>query len=944
MTSASLLLSVRGTAQTTDTQEQREEEDQLGAKAMMLAVQGQVGRAVVESNRYVALMLQRHGSKSDEYREALQAHAVILAMQGDASAAAILDQSKRDEAPPTDARDLVFNRAITEVNTAGRYESEGNIIAAEGVWRRLEDSTSRESLWGSPAAGFGDFLFRNGKLAEACDFYHRLGQLAPMATAELDFSRLETTAKEAKCLGLIGKNHESDDLFRKVEEDTDRALAEQDKAWRNIPSIINTPKPKDNPRLAQLYSQFDAQMNEQMATIAGGTRAMNGAMLSPIVDVFEAAGRYRTAEKWRRIAVAGSATLATNPIYSYMADRLSEPDRFALAHNLLEQGVPTDEPRTLIAAVTRKARFRIYGTGASPADALDQDEQRKASGAYFATLANADWTSRRLVGADGTALTRDGFLALQETMSGTTTRAVAQTAARNFAQQSAGLEATVRHREALNDQWRALHFQQNAVLGQGDMATAKLSQLAAEQQKVEASIDGIDAQLRKIAPAYFAILQPEPITPSAAQAILASDEAVLLVVPTDLGTHLLVVTRGQIFWQRSSLSADKVDAMVHALRCDLASDQGCVKGAATIDLGGTRAATRGGAGNRFDRRTAHELYAALIEPIADAIRDKPNLYIAATGSLTSLPFGVLVMDAPAPGTNDGDPETLRHTRWFEDAHVLVQIPSLQALYYLRSYGRRDGGVDGFAGYGDPLLAGTAAVRGGGGTLRAIDALSLSSGRASATGGLLMDPAQLRALARLPGTQGELEAMRAQFNAPATALHMEARMTETAFKAASAKGSLAHIRILALATHGIAAHELNLAEPGLVFTPPATATDLDDGYLSASEVVGLNLSGTQWVILSACNTASPSDRGESGLSGLARAFFYAGAPTLLVSHWPILDDVAATLTVDTLNRAHASGTSRAKALQQAIIAIRSDGNPNHAHPSAWAPFTLVGEGK
>jgi CHAT domain-containing protein len=171
------------------------------------------------------------------------------------------------------------------------------------------------------------------------------------------------------------------------------------------------------------------------------------------------------------------------------------------------------------------------------------------------------------------------------------------------------------------------------------------------------------------------------------------------------------------------------------------------------------------------------------------------------------------------------------------------------------------------------------------------------------------------------------------------------MTEAALRSAD----LSNVRILHLATHGLTASEAGQrgarSEPGLVFTPPAQATSQDDGYLAASEVLTLNLTGVDWVILSACNTAAPSGTpGEPGLSGLARAFFYAGAPSLLVSHWPVGDDVAAALTVNTLSRTQA-GETRATALQNAMRDIRNDPtNPSFAHPSAWAPFIIAGEGR
>jgi CHAT domain-containing protein len=92
----------------------------------------------------------------------------------------------------------------------------------------------------------------------------------------------------------------------------------------------------------------------------------------------------------------------------------------------------------------------------------------------------------------------------------------------------------------------------------------------------------------------------------------------------------------------------------------------------------------------------------------------------------------------------------------------------------------------------------------------------------------------------------------------------------------------------------------LAEPGLILTPPARGTsdpkalERDDGFLTASEITTLKLDANS-VLLSACNAAGPQDEGAKALSGMARAFFYAGGRALLVSHWAVESDAAVKLT-------------------------------------------------
>lgn len=198
------------------------------------------------------------------------------------------------------------------------------------------------------------------------------------------------------------------------------------------------------------------------------------------------------------------------------------------------------------------------------------------------------------------------------------------------------------------------------------------------------------------------------------------------------------------------------------------------------------------------------------------------------------------------------------------------------------------------------------------------------------------------MSSLPGTERELKAMAKALGTGAKSIWLGDDATETNFKDAH----LDQTAIIALATHGLVAGEIDgAAEPGLVFTPPSVRSGMDDGYLTASEIASLRLNA-DWVILSACNTAAgDGSEGASGLSGLARAFFFAGAETLLASHWPVRDDVAAELTVRTIElQREQPQITRAQAFQLAMREVRMDvSKDGWAHPTAWAPFTLIGDG-
>ena len=78
---------------------------------------------------------------------------------------------------------------------------------------------------------------------------------------------------------------------------------------------------------------------------------------------------------------------------------------------------------------------------------------------------------------------------------------------------------------------------------------------------------------------------------------------------------------------------------------------------------------------------------------------------------------------------------------------------------------------------------------------------------------------------------------------------------------------------------------------------------------------------------------------------ARAFFYAGARALLVSHWSVASDAATRLTTSTFDIiGNSPKTGRAEALRQAMLAYMNDNSgPLNAYPGFWGPFSIVGEG-
>jgi CHAT domain-containing protein len=314
---------------------------------------------------------------------------------------------------------------------------------------------------------------------------------------------------------------------------------------------------------------------------------------------------------------------------------------------------------------------------------------------------------------------------------------------------------------------------------------------------------------------------------------------------------------------------------------------------------------------------ASTLYQSAFAPLEADLAGVHRVFLVADGPLQSVPFGMLGAGDPAA------PE------WLARRFAFASLPSVSSLRALRRFARGPAAPDPFAGFGDPRLGAPGGSRAGLSTGQVFTARSVD-GRA--------DVDSLRQAPSLPETADEIRALSAALQGTPDALYLGDRATEAQVKTVD----LARYRFLAFATHGVMAGELDGAsEPGLVLTPPPTASDTDDGYLTASEVAELELNA-DWVLLSACNTAAGDGKpGAEGLSGLASAFLYAGSRALLVSNWPVASEPTRELvTAAVANYAAHPERGKPEALQQAMVEMM--GKPETAHPFFWAPFVVVGD--
>jgi len=425
-------------------------------------------------------------------------------------------------------------------------------------------------------------------------------------------------------------------------------------------------------------------------------------------------------------------------------------------------------------------------------------------------------------------------------------------------------------------------------------------------------------------------MSAEPITIDETDELLRRDEALVSFFSLDDRLLIWFLRPGQTpLFRDEKLSNKDLSAIIARLRRSL------------------------GIRKPFDVLDSYELYKWLLQPFAVQLAGVRRLIIVPDEALLPVPFAALVTDIRgkayatlaqaykdgyAPSADDLRVEYPQLAWLVKQDYAISLLPSATSLRELRSVTRprtvppQLSEAEPFIGVGDPLLDGSGDERGG--------AMLLTRG------GRVVD--DIRKLPRLPGTRDELLADAKALGAdPTTAVFTEERATKPAVMSLNEE-RLAKTKVLAFATHALIAGDLKgLTEPALVLTPPKQPSGQDDGLLALEDILSLNLGNSDWIILSACNTAAPGSSGE-GLSGLVRAFFYAGAPSVLVSEWSVDDTATRQLMTNVLTSYAANRTmSRAEALQAGMRKLMSEQSKGDrayfTHPFAWASFVIVGEG-
>jgi CHAT domain-containing protein len=455
----------------------------------------------------------------------------------------------------------------------------------------------------------------------------------------------------------------------------------------------------------------------------------------------------------------------------------------------------------------------------------------------------------------------------------------------------------ISERDAASDRLDAL-YRKRIDLADDKANAVALAALDGDIRKAREVLQNAGQAVQEASPGFAALVQ-DSVAASDVQALLQPGEAVAVMVLGDDEGWTLLLRKESIRAGRVDGGAKRIDELVKRFR-------------AGMEL------TADNKPAPFDTDAAHQLYEAVLSPVADGLAGVTMLTVAPTGTLLSVPFGAL-LTGPVTGDDLSKAPFLIRTM------AISHVPSAASFVNLRQGTKTIQATHPWFGMGDfrPPTQKQA---------NATFAVEVCGDSAR----------ELAGLSSLPGARKELEVARKLEGADAGDQLLGANFTSKKVLSSN----LQDYRIVHFATHAILPGELRCqSEPAVLTSTPPDAPDATGAMLTASEIELMHLDA-ELVILAACNTGGENGGGAGeSLSGLARSFFFAGARSLLVTHWDANDASTTYLTALFLQKFQANpdaGPAAALAAAQRQMLDEAVGDDAiQAHPYYWAVEALIG---
>jgi len=521
-----------------------------------------------------------------------------------------------------------------------------------------------------------------------------------------------------------------------------------------------------------------------------------------------------------------------------------------------------------------------------------------------------------------------------------------------------------------------LRERRDALQERIDSLRQALVTLAPGQASIEArrtdlgnQMDGANRELRVVEdqllaryPRFLELTNPKPVTLEDLQGnLLKPGEALLTYVLLPQETVVFGITRERMKMAVSSVRRDDIARRIHAVRRSIDK---VTSGESVLFL------------REIDPANLHSLQRDLVAPVADVLAGNAKVIVVGDGPLHTIPFELFVsrwnadeqqkfraMRSDSDGSM-GRPFLGEYAvpQYLGSQYRFAYLPSLSALTSQRMYPKAGGKrVHSLIAFADPDFLPEA------GTTKQFSAATRAT-MESMGSSVPRSRDGTPAIPRLRETADEAREI-ARMLGGSSELFIGSEAQEHAAKS----GSLKTARFVLFATHGFLGGEFLSSGPEPLESgamvqaspvqragqkrkaQPALALSLvgnlagEDGFLTMKEVIEDLELDADLVALSACNTAGESAQANNGegFAGLTRAFMYAGAKSLVVSHWSV-DSLSTQALMTEMFRNINGGAQALLAMseaQRAMIAGSYTSGAYHfsrSHPFYWAPFVYVGD--
>lgn len=403
-----------------------------------------------------------------------------------------------------------------------------------------------------------------------------------------------------------------------------------------------------------------------------------------------------------------------------------------------------------------------------------------------------------------------------------------------------------------------------------------------ELQQIESKYNDFILKLRKKSPKYASLVYPEPYTLDKVQKELLNEKTFIIeFLIGEENSFIWIISKDKILWFNSFPSKPELFEKIASYQAQISQRR-----------------------IKLDFQLGKEIHDFLLKDALGQVSLSSHLIIIPDGLLLRFPFEALVREI-----KDGIP------RYLMEDFIISYAPSASVLGEIKRLQRAEIGepIDLLA-LGNPVMEEERKA-----TNSTIEYLRSS--------GVDLSP--------LPYAEKEVFSINQIYEDKGK--NAELYVKEKALEGVVKSEKIDRFKTIHFATHGLIDDRVP-ALSGIILAP-SKDPEGDDGFLRMNEIFNLNLNA-DLVALSACETALGKEVKGEGMIGLTRAFFYAGASSIIASLWMVSDQSTSMLMKD-FYLYLVEGKKPREALRLAKLKLLKSDEILYNHPFFWAPFIYIG---